>query len=133
MNSTFIDSFQIQNIQQKKFGINYNDPTDANTTALYNGNISEKHWRTQNISKDKRMYSYEYDALNLLTEANYSNLDSGLAGNEAENFYAGGLSYDKNGNIKRLIHYRLKKQNLLTRLFLDQVHLCLEVMLLPTN
>ncbi|WP_019037735.1 DUF6443 domain-containing protein [Psychroflexus tropicus] len=73
------------------FGINYNDPTQPGN-ELYNGNISETHWRTQSESQIKRMYSYEYDALNRITNANSWNTNYNLVN----------VGYDKNGNITGL-------------------------------
>ena len=80
------------------FKINYNNP-DANYqgTALYNGNISQTHWRTSsnNILKS---YGYTYDDLNRLLNAKY------YAGTDPANTdrYNENLQYDKNGNITNL-------------------------------
>lgn len=82
------------------FGINYNDPTQAGN-ELYNGNISETHWRTQSESKTKRMYSYEYDALNRITDANSWNTNYNLSN----------VGYDKNGNISQLTRSGLITSN----------------------
>jgi RHS repeat-associated protein len=72
------------------FQINYNTPT-AGGTALYNGNISQTFWRTNNIDTSLKNYNYSYDAINRLTAAT-DNL----------NKYNESLSYDKNGNIMTL-------------------------------
>jgi len=82
------------------FTINYNNPTL--TTPLYNGNISETHWKT---AKDghKRSYRYKYDALNRLTRATfYSGQQLSIANNDIENYSLNGISYDKGGNILSL-------------------------------
>lgn len=76
------------------FKISYNDPVNA-TTALYNGNISETHWKTAN-DNILRTYEYFYDKLNRLTNAIYKNEASIL------NSYGESLTYDKNGNIQTL-------------------------------
>ncbi|SHM96804.1 RHS repeat-associated core domain-containing protein [Flavobacterium chilense] len=68
------------------FKINYNTPTAG--TALYNGNISQTFWRTNNNDTSLKNYTYTYDDLNRLTTAT-DNL-----GHYNEN-----PSYDKNGNI----------------------------------
>ena len=73
------------------FKINYNTVSHSGT-KLYNGNISETEWKTQN-DNILRWYKYGYDPLNRITSAidnstNY-NLNSLVA-------------YDKNGNITAL-------------------------------
>ena len=99
------------------FGIQYNDPEHINTTPLYNGNISETHWRTQNnvtlSSDEKRSYAYEYDGLNRLKSADYlTNHDIALGGNNyQEDFYVGDITYDFNGNIETLTRYGLTSDN----------------------
>jgi RHS repeat-associated protein len=83
------------------FKINYNDP-DPNFqgTALYNGNISQTHWKTSsnNILKS---YGYTYDGLNRLLNAKY------YAGTDPANTdrYNENLQYDKNGNITSLLRF----------------------------
>lgn len=87
------------------FNIRYNDlPDGSNTQALFNGNISETHWRTQNTSSGIRSYSYEYDALNRLNSANYLTPHAmiGDLDGEQEDFFEGDINYDKNGNILSL-------------------------------
>ncbi|WP_340066012.1 DUF6443 domain-containing protein, partial [Ascidiimonas aurantiaca] len=54
------------------FSIRYNDPQNG-ATPLYNGNISETHWRTANTDSSLKHYRYTYDALNRLVSANHSN------------------------------------------------------------
>lgn len=82
------------------FKLNYNtvEAPNAVGTALYNGNISETYWKTypENVL---RKYSYEYDALNRLTEAVY--VKPGLA-NPVTNSYNEEIGYDPNGNITNL-------------------------------
>ncbi|TRW21500.1 RHS repeat-associated core domain-containing protein [Flavobacterium zepuense] len=96
------------------FKINYNLKDLPQSTSLYNGNINETHWRsiTDNVI---RSYSYNYDALNRLTDADYMGdykLDSG----QAENYKEGLISYDKNGNIKHLERWGLKNNNVVDKI-----------------
>ncbi|MCL9807719.1 RHS repeat-associated core domain-containing protein, partial [Flavobacterium amniphilum] len=78
------------------FKISYNTPTD-NNKALFNGNISETYWRTYNDDQ-LRKYTYSYDHLNRLLQADYSR-----PGNiNILNSYKEHLTYDKNGNILSL-------------------------------
>ena len=90
------------------YKINYNtkDQTKAshNTQELFNGNISQTFWLTQENSF-LRSYDYKYDGLNRLTNANYSNLAKDFAGTYDEQ-----LSYDHNGNIKTLKRYGQTEQ-----------------------
>src|SRR5690606_4550643 len=77
------------------FKLSYNNPEDSNVKSLYNGNISETYWRS---SSDNilRKYDYIYDALNRLTNANYSKPENSTW----KNSYWESVSYDKNGNIQ---------------------------------
>ncbi|CAL2080928.1 DUF6443 domain-containing protein [Tenacibaculum sp. 190524A05c] len=72
------------------FTINYNNTTSA--APLYNGNISQTSWQTENVDKSKRTYNYTYDALNRILSA----IDN--TGRYNLNF----VNYDKNGNITAL-------------------------------
>lgn len=82
------------------FKINYNDgPTDP-LKKLYNGNISQTFWKTTNPTDTSlRSYDYTYDALNRLTFS-ADNL----------NRYNENLTYDKNGNIKKLLRNGYRNQ-----------------------
>ncbi|AXP80303.1 RHS Repeat protein [Mariniflexile rhizosphaerae] len=74
------------------FKINYNTNTHGGTN-LFNGNISETEWKTQNDNV-LRWYKYGYDALNRITSGtNPSNNNYDLAN----------VAYDKNGNITNLV------------------------------
>ena len=77
------------------FKINYNVLEDGSQSTLFNGNISQTLWRT-NSDNVKRQYTYQYDKLNRLLEANYSKPGSAST---LDNFLEK-LSYDKNGNIQ---------------------------------
>ena len=76
------------------FKINYNNPTNA--TPLFNGNISETYWKTND--NVLRKYNYSYDNLNRLLEANYSKPENA----STPDYFLERLSYDKNGNIQTL-------------------------------
>jgi RHS repeat-associated protein len=68
-------------------------------SGLYNGNIASTAWKSANDNIE-RSYSYEYDNLNRLKNANFTG--GGL------NFNEGSIVYDKNGNIIQLTRYGQK-------------------------
>ncbi len=72
------------------FTINYNKVSHSGT-KLYNGNISETEWKTQN-DNILRWYKYGYDPLNRITSA----IDN------STNYNLNSVVYDKNGNITAL-------------------------------
>ncbi|MDW7691788.1 DUF6443 domain-containing protein [Flammeovirgaceae bacterium SG7u.111] len=74
---------------------------NAGANAYYNGNIGRAIWKT-NLDKVQRQYSYDYDDLNRLTDADYS-----ATGRAYENFDVEDISYDPNGNIEGLKRYGL--------------------------
>ncbi len=76
------------------YKINYNTTEIANSNPLYNGNISETHWRTAN-DDILRNYHYSYDALNRLKQASF------IFGTG----YSSSYTYDKNGNIETLVRF----------------------------
>ncbi|MGV0996423.1 RHS repeat-associated core domain-containing protein [Empedobacter falsenii] len=90
------------------FKINYNtkDQTKAspNTQELFNGNISQTFWTSQD-NPHIRSYDYNYDGLNRLINASYTNLAKDFAGAYDEQ-----LSYDHNGNIRTLKRYGQTEQ-----------------------
>lgn len=73
------------------FTLRYNNPTSG--TALFNGNISQTSWSSLNTDSSTKTYTYSYDALNRIT--------SGISSNA--NYNLNTVTYDKNGNINRLI------------------------------
>lgn len=73
------------------FQVNYNDITDT-SKRLYNGNISQTIWSSDNTDKSVRNYTYSYDLLNRLKSA----VDNSGFFNEDN------IQYDKNGNILKL-------------------------------
>ncbi len=81
------------------FKINYDNPdlSEGETTAgLYNGNIAQTLWHSDN-DDIIRKYGYAYDALNRLTNATF------FKDNTLYNSFDETLSYDKNGNIMSLL------------------------------
>lgn len=83
------------------FKISYNQvENEENYTGkeLFNGNISETYWRSSS-DNIKRKYGYFYDNLNRLTSSVYQKPNAAIP---VQNSYNEALSYDKNGNIKRL-------------------------------
>ena len=90
--------------------IDYNTPQQTGVTALYNGNISSMSWRTAS-DKKLRSYTYEYDALNRLKNANYTGGVLTFSDNvtvplqQDENYSLKEVSYDKNGNLLHLERY----------------------------
>ena len=75
------------------FGINYNTPSHGGT-GLYNGNIAETEWRSANTDNSQKWYKYGYDALNRIT--------SGMDNTIDQRYSLANVSYDRNGNIKKL-------------------------------
>ncbi|MDD7888276.1 RHS repeat-associated core domain-containing protein [Flavivirga sp. 57AJ16] len=84
------------------FGISYNE-TDLKSqyanydTPLYNGNISQLRWRSENTDRSIRHYTLIYDALNRM-ESSYSATNYAIDLKFREHIYG----YDKNGNIESL-------------------------------
>jgi RHS repeat-associated protein len=84
------------------FKINYQDNSltggEYTVPQLFNGNISEVFWRTNNDNV-LRKYGYNYDDLNRMVNATYQKPGSSVV---VTNSYNESLSYDKNGNIYSL-------------------------------
>jgi RHS repeat-associated protein len=81
------------------FKINYNTVENLlgyTGTPLYNGNIAETYWSTNNDGGVQRKYGYKYDNLNRLKQATYQKAGT------VTNAYNESLTYDKNGNILSL-------------------------------
>ena len=75
--------------------IKYTNPIQAQGQDLFNGNIAEIDWKTQNDNVLYR-YTYHYDALNRITKADFTG-PSQWARYRLDN-----VQYDKNGNITNL-------------------------------
>ena len=73
------------------FKLSYNAPNHG-ATPLFNGNIVETEWKTDNEDNSLKWYAYSYDALNRI-----------VSGTDNTNRYSlSGLVYDENGNILNL-------------------------------
>lgn len=83
------------------FEIGYNT-SRSSATPLYNGNISETLFRTNNTSSDLRGYAYNYDALNRLKNAKGIVNVFGTYHASIHYYNEGNIEYDKNGNLLRL-------------------------------
>ncbi|MCF6297763.1 MAG: DUF6443 domain-containing protein, partial [Flavobacteriaceae bacterium] len=87
------------------FKINYNEAIEGTAGAsdkavpLFNGNISQTIWRTNNIDNEKHTYGYKYDALNQITAA-YSRKGNSLT--QDDNHSIWDVNYSKNGNVLTL-------------------------------
>jgi len=82
------------------FKLNYNkEEGTVRLGALYNGNISQSLWRTANIDKTKRGYSYQYDPLNRIKKGTMLKGDNF---NIFAKHHLRTVNYDKNGNITTL-------------------------------
>ncbi|WP_242412058.1 DUF6443 domain-containing protein [Flavobacterium sp. Root186] len=79
------------------FKLNYNTAATAGVSALYNGNIAETYWTSNNSETTLRGYGYVYDKLNRLKTGIFK--QNGIV----NNFYDETLTYDKNGNIMSLM------------------------------
>ena len=90
----------IYNIGDDLFGfkLGYNT-TETGSTPLYNGNISESLWKTNNEDDGNRAYSYSYDALNRIENATYKIHFFGQYGISQYEYTLHNVDYDKNGNI----------------------------------
>ncbi|MEQ9167578.1 MAG: RHS repeat-associated core domain-containing protein, partial [Fulvivirga sp.] len=80
------------------FEINYQNPQNASSEALFNGNISEVIWN--NFGGNKSTYSYTYDPLNRLSQAVFEDYNNPIHNGKYNALIAG---YDNNGNIQGLL------------------------------
>ena len=71
---------------------------DTNVENLYNGNISTITWNTNNGTKLKRGYGFEYDQVNRLKNAYYGDANGWQNGL----YDVQGITYDLNGNINNV-------------------------------
>lgn len=77
----------------------------ASNTPQFNGNISAVRWNTNKI-KDHHAYTYTYDAMNRLSDAQHLQETGGaLASNDS--WSEKNITYDPNGNILTLERYTL--------------------------
>lgn len=92
------------------------DGNSANTytNAWYNGNIAGMMWRSVGDG-EVRKYDFDYDAMNRLTKADFTQYNSGWNVSAGIDFSVGGsatnnnrIAYDDNGNIKEMWQKGLK-------------------------
>lgn len=95
------DNLSLTNADLFAFKVNYNTKDNTQSTQLYNGNISETVWKSKTDNRI-RTYSYNYDALNRLKNANYISGYTLNGTTVAEDYTEGSITYDANGNISRL-------------------------------
>ena len=91
----------VSNLGTKLFAyeLKYHNPSNtAYGTGKYSGSISQIDWRSAQDNILRR-YNYQYDSLNRLSAATYSEPNSSIPQN---NFYNEAYSYDLNGNITTL-------------------------------
>ena len=84
--------------------IEYNTTSgNFNNTGLYNGNISEIHWKN-GVDTIKRAYGFNYDQLERMKSATFKGFDPVSQNWSIENDYFNeyGINYDHNGNIQSL-------------------------------
>lgn len=93
----------VDNLGNDLFGfkLGYNTP-QTGATPLYNGNISETLWKTNNQDDTNRAYSYTYDALNRIENATYKIHVFGQYVIPQYEYTLNNVDYDKNGNILAL-------------------------------
>jgi hypothetical protein len=78
----------------------YNEGLTAlNGTAMYNGNISGMKWKNGGSGSTQKGYGFLYDQINKLTTSKYG---EGTSFTTNVNRYDENLTYDKNGNIRKL-------------------------------
>ncbi len=83
------------------FKLNYENTVEgtARVPQLFNGNVTQTIWKNS-ITNDKQSYTYNYDDLSRISNANYT---KGTALNiDANKFNLSNVTYDKGGNINTL-------------------------------
>ncbi len=107
----------VDNLGNDLFGfeLSYNDPRSS--SPLYNGNISEALWRTDNTSNILRGYSYDYDALDRLKNARGMQTIFGTLFPSHYYYGTSNVQYDKNGNLLRLDRRENGSSDVIDRLF----------------
>ena len=78
-----------------------NAPTNTTVTGEYGGNISQMTWQTR--GREKQSYTFKYDYINRMTEADYADISN--AGAITNDRYTEKLTYDIRGNIQTLQRY----------------------------
>ena len=75
-----------------------NAPTNTTPAAEYSGNISQMTWQVR--GREKQSYTFKYDYINRMTEADYADISYG--GTISNDKYTEKLTYDIRGNIQTL-------------------------------
>ena len=85
------------------FKLYYNDAPEYEVpySAKYNGNITSMVWADNSNPNAQNAYSYYYDNLNRLNNANYGTVNGHIY-DESNNYREFGIDYDKNGNIQHI-------------------------------
>jgi len=91
--------------------LSYEQP-EAGHTPQYNGNISSQRWVSRvDATPVRRGFDYHYDPASRLIAAAYvSNARGESHPHLRENFSTDSITYDRNGNLKRLKQYGLYDQ-----------------------
>ncbi len=94
------------------FRINYKEVEgNSNGTPLYNGNIAQTLWKTDNDDDDVRGYNYTYDNLNRIeTATSYQGVNLNTM-SLTNTFNVNNISYDLNGNITSLKRFGTDQNN----------------------
>jgi hypothetical protein len=96
----------------KQTSIIDNNTATTYTKAQYNGNIGGMIWKSVGDLK-KRKYDFDYDGVNRLSTANFTQYNAGWNVNDGIDFSVGGstaagIKYDANGNILEMWQKGLK-------------------------
>ena len=100
-NTKTLDTDQSDDLFHFRISYNRVHPVTG-VEPLYNGNISQTFWRTENTDTSVRGYTYGYDQLNRIKQAlsiQGSDMTNLAIGNTYDLF---GVDYDKNGNVSFL-------------------------------
>jgi YD repeat-containing protein len=84
-----------------------NAPTNTTVTPEYGGNITQMTWQTR--GREKQSYTFKYDYINRMTEADYADISN--AGAVTNDRYTEKLTYDIRGNIQTLQRYGLNSSS----------------------
>ncbi|MBV8326505.1 RHS repeat-associated core domain-containing protein, partial [Chryseobacterium sp.] len=91
-----------QNLNDRLFAYELKYTTPQSSPALYNGNIAEIDWATQNDGMLRR-YSYNYDKTDRLMSGIYKEPNTT---NPNANYFNESVDYDLNGNIMHLNRFK---------------------------
>jgi len=85
------------------------------TNSQFGGNIAGAKWKSRGDGIG-RAYGYQYDKLNRLTKADFTQQNTGSTGwtNDQKNFSVSGLAYDANGNIQAMNQMGMNGVTILT-------------------